>query len=77
MSQVDICADNFGTGPGLEVSMRWVEGEKVLVTVKLDGQVFESYAPRDVDTALARVGYLIRGFAPPRDLLCGRGKPVQ
>lgn len=76
MSKVDIYADDFGIAPGLEVSMRWVEGEKVAITVMLDGQVFESHAPRDVGTAMAVAGCLIRGCAPPRRLLRGFGEPA-
>ena len=77
MSKVDIHADVFGTAPGLEVAMRWIEGGRLVLEARLDGQAFESYAPRDVDTALAAAAYLIRGSQPPRGLFLCRDTPVR
>lgn len=75
MSKVDIHANEFGTGPGLEVALRWVEGGRLLLDARLDGLVFESYTPRDLDTALAAAACLIRGSQPPRGLFLCRDTP--
>lgn len=76
MSQVDICADIFGTGPGLAVVICHTEAG-LLLQASLNGVVFESYAPRNIETALAAAGYLIRGSQPPRDLFLCRDTPVR
>lgn len=74
---IDTTADNFGIGPGLEVSIRWAKGEQLLLTVKSNDQVFESYSPRDVSQALQLASYLIRGSQPPRDLFLCRDTPAR
>lgn len=76
MSKVDIYADEFGAGPGLEVLIRHTEGG-LLLQARVDGAVFESYAPRDIEAALAAAGYLIRGSQPPRALFLYRDTPVR
>lgn len=63
-------------GPGLEVLIRHTEAG-LLLQARMDGAVFESYAPRDVETALAAAGYLIRGSQPPRALFLCRDTPVR
>lgn len=76
MSQVDIHADNFGIGPGLEVVISHTQSG-LLLQARMNGEPFESYAPRDTETALVAAGYLIRGSQPPRGLFLCRDKPVR
>ncbi|MCY1440737.1 hypothetical protein D9M71_570220 [compost metagenome] len=61
---------------GLEVCMRVSRHEPglILLVVKRDGRVDESYRPWPVDVALEAAGYLIRGSEPPRALFSCRGK---
>jgi len=73
--RMDIFADDFGVAPGLEVVMRHLDGGLVMITVRYEGATFESYRPVPVDNAVAAVGYLIRGSAPPRGLF-RPGRPV-
>lgn len=73
---VEPFADEFGVGEGLEVSIKWISRESLVVAARLNGNVFESYAATSVETALSTAGYLIRGSQPPRDLICP-GTPVR
>jgi len=75
MATVNVYADDFGTGPGLEVAIAHTEHGLVL-QARLNGEPFESYSPKDVDTALAAAGYLIRGSQPPRGLFLCRDTPA-
>jgi hypothetical protein len=61
---------------GLEVTIRWLNGKRLVLEVRQDGQAVESYAPACVDMALAAAGHLIRGSQPPRDLF-RRDKPAR
>ena len=74
MSGIDIYADNFGVAPGLTIKLTHTESGLQL-QASLNGEVFESYALRDVDTAVEAVGYLIRGSQPPRALFLCRDTP--
>lgn len=74
MSGIDIYADNFGVAPGLTIQLAHTESG-LLLQASLNGQVFESYAPRDIDTALEAAGQLIRGSQPPRALFLCRDTP--
>lgn len=72
MTTPDIYADDFGVGPGLEVAIAATE-QGLVLQARLNGKAFESYSPRDVQTALAAAGYLFRGSQPPRKLFSCSG----
>ena len=76
MSTFNPYSDQFGVAPGLEVAITHTENGLMLQARK-DGQPFESYAPKDIETALAAAGHLIRGSQPPRGLFACRGTPVR
>lgn len=69
MSTVDIYADeDFGKGPGLEIHLKHVEKEQVVVRCLFEGRQFRSYCPTTLERAVEACGYLIRGCEPPRAL---------
>lgn len=67
--KADVYAENIAPKPGLEVAIRWTEGMRLVLETRQSGQTYESYAPADVETALAAASQLIRGFQPPRGLI--------
>ena len=65
---VDMYADNFGTAPGLEVSLKHIEGGLVVVSCSLNARRFEGYAPTTPERAAEAAKYLIQGLQAPRAL---------
>lgn len=65
---MNIYANDFGIAPGLEVSLKHIEGGLVVVSCSLKGQRFEGYNPTTPECAAEACTYLIRGLQPPRAL---------
>lgn len=73
---VNIYDDDFGTAPGLEISLKYVEGGLVVISCSMNGQQFQSYNPTTQDHAAEACKYLTQGLSPPRALF-RRGERVR